>query len=134
MPADFPTWTLPVIALSLLVIAIVLLVLVIGLALALRQVAHRLEEQQNMLREGQALLRTVKEEAEAVVRTSRGVRRAVVRGVKRARAKLLDLEALYDVVHEEVEETALDVASTLRTVRRGGGMLGRIKRLVIPGR
>lgn len=134
MPADFPTWTLPVIALSLMVIALVLLAVAVGLALALRQVAARLEEQQNMIREGQALLRTVKEEAEAVVRTSRGVRKAVVRGVKRAREKLLDLEALYDVVHDEVEETALDVASALRTVRRGGGVLGRIKRLVIPGR
>jgi hypothetical protein len=37
-------------------------------------------------------------------------------------------------VHEEVEDTALDVAAVLRSVRRGSGVLSRIRRLLVPGR
>jgi hypothetical protein len=41
---------------------------------------------------------------------------------------------LYDVVHTEVESTALDVAAALRSVRRGNGMLGRVRRILVPSR
>jgi hypothetical protein len=47
---------------------------------------------------------------------------------------MADLKSLYDVVHEEVEDTALDVAAVLRSARRGNGVLGRIRRLLVPGR
>ncbi len=134
MTPDFPAWTLPVIAISVLVIALVMLAFAIGAVFAMRNISERLEEQQKLLKEGQALIAMVKAEAEALVRTSRGVRKAVVRGVRRTREKLLDLEALYDVVHEEVQDTALDVASTLRSVRRGGGVLSRLRRFIVPGR
>lgn len=134
MPTDFPTWTLPVIAISLFVIALLLVGLAVGAVVALRGLAQQMDQQRSTLREFRELLEMVKVEAEAVVRTSRGVRRAVVRGVKRTQSKLLDLEDLYDVVHAEVEDTALDVAATLRSVRRGSGVIGRLKRLVIPGR
>ena len=50
------------------------------------------------------------------------------------RSKLADLETLYDVVHDEVEDAALDVAAALRSVRRGNGMLGRVRRLLVAGR
>ncbi len=134
MTPAIPAWTLTVIAISTAVIAILLVVVAVAAAVAFRQLGARLEEQQQMLHEGRELLGLLKGEIEAVVRTSRGVRKAVVRGVRRTREKLLDLEALYDVVHDEVEETALDVASTLRGFRRGGSVLGRLRRLVIPGR
>jgi hypothetical protein len=48
--------------------------------------------------------------------------------------RLADLDSLYSVVHDEVEDTALDVAAALRTVRRGNGMLGRVRRLLVAGR
>ena len=41
---------------------------------------------------------------------------------------------LYTVVHGEVEDAALDVAAALRTVRRGNGMLGRVRRLLVASR
>jgi hypothetical protein len=44
------------------------------------------------------------------------------------------LETLYDVVHDEVEGAALDMAAALRSVRRGNGMLGRVRRLLVPSR
>src|SRR6266516_4652791 len=40
-----------------------------------------------------------------------------------AEARLADLDALFEVVHEEVETTALDVAATLRNVQRGLSVL-----------
>jgi len=33
-----------------------------------------------------------------------------------------------------IEDTALDVAAALRSARRGNGMLGRVRRLLVPGR
>jgi hypothetical protein len=58
----------------------------------------------------------------------------MVRGVDRMESKLADLETLYDLVHDEVEDTALDVAAALRSARAGNGMLGRVRRLLVPGR
>jgi hypothetical protein len=48
--------------------------------------------------------------------------------------KLQEVETLYDVVHDEVEGAALDVAATLRSLRRGNGMLGRVRRILVPSR
>jgi hypothetical protein len=76
----------------------------------------------------------VHDETRAVLATSRRVRREVERGVQRVRTRLSDLDALYEVVHDEVQDTALDVAATLRTVRTGAGALARIKRLLVRGR
>ena len=66
--------------------------------------------------------------------TSRRVRRKVVRGIDRVEERLADLETLYDVVHDEVEDTALDVAAALRSARQGNGMIGRVRRLLVPSR
>ena len=49
-------------------------------------------------------------------------------------SKLTDLETLYDLVYDEIEDTALDVTSALRSVRRGNGVLGRVRRLLVPSR
>jgi len=65
---------------------------------------------------------------------SRRLRRKLVRGVDRVEDKLSDLETLYDLVHGEVEDAALDVAATLRSVRRGNGMIGRVRRMLVAHR
>jgi hypothetical protein len=90
--------------------------------------ARRLADQ------GQDLLVLVRQEIGAFTQTSRRIRRKLVRGVDNIEAKLTDLETLYDLVHEEVEDTALDVAAALRTSREGNGMLGRVRRLIVPSR
>ena len=61
---------------------------------------------------------------------SRRLRRGLERGVRRARVRLADLDALYEVVHGEVEHTALDVAARLSGLRRAGGMVRRVRRLL----
>lgn len=79
---------------------------------------------------GSDLTRKVGTEVEQYVEASRRLRRGLERGVRRARVRLADLDALYEVVHGEVEHTALDVAARLRGLRRAGGMVRRVRRLL----
>jgi ABC-type transporter Mla subunit MlaD len=96
--------------------------------------AQALKAARRLTEQGQDLMVLVRHEAGAFAQTSRRVRRKVVRGVDRVEEKLADLETLYDLVHGEVEDAALDLAATLRSVRRGNGMLGRVRRLLVAGR
>jgi uncharacterized protein YoxC len=150
--AAVPAWVGPTMALSLAIIALSIL----GAAVALAVVAIRLSTQaqkigatvsglqddvaqtlkavRRLTEQAQDVMVLVRHEAGAFAQTSRRVRRKVVRGVDRIEEKLSDLETLYDVVHGEVEDAALDVASTLRSIRRGNGMLGRVRRLLVAGR
>jgi hypothetical protein len=84
--------------------------------------------------QAQDLMVVVRNEAGAFAQTSRRVRRKLTRGVDRDEQRLVDLENLYDLVHGEVEDAALDVAATLRSARRGNGVLGRVRRLLVAGR
>jgi hypothetical protein len=65
------------------------------------------------------LVATIKTEADALAGASRDIRGRILRAADAAEARLDSLGALLDVVQEEVEETAVDVAATLRDVRRG---------------
>ncbi|MBA3345056.1 MAG: hypothetical protein H0T44_07100 [Gemmatimonadales bacterium] len=145
-------WVGPTMAISLAVIALAIL----GMAIAVGVAALRLAGQagkigtlvdslqedagqaiialRRLTEQGQDLMVVVRQEVGAFAQTSRQVRRKLVRGVDRVEGKLADLETLYDVVHDEVEGTALDVAAALRSVRRGNGMLGRVRQMLVPGR
>jgi hypothetical protein len=63
-------------------------------------------------------------EAEALVKASQTLRHGL-------EERLHNLEAIYQVLEEEVEETAIDVAVTLRTFRSGRGWFARIRRLLL---
>jgi hypothetical protein len=150
--ATVPDWVGPTMAISLAVIAVSLL----GAAVAAGIAALRLAEQarrmgtlveslqddvrqtlgttRRLAEQGQDLVVLLRQEVGAYAQTGRRVRRKLVRGIDRLENKLADLETLYDVVHEEVEDTALDVAAALRSSRAGDGMLGRVRRLLVPGR
>jgi len=150
--AATPAWVGPTVAISLAVIALSVLgmAIVVGRSV-LRLVAHRkriaavfdtLQEDarqalvaaRRLTEQAQDLMVLVRHEAGAFAETSRRVRRKVVRGVDRVEERLADLETLYDVVHDEVEDTALDVAAALRSARQGNGMIGRVRRLLVPSR
>ncbi len=73
-------------------------------------------------------------EVDEVIVVSRRLRKSAVRGARRVEGRLEDLDPLYEVVSSEVQETALDVAATLRTVRTGASALNRIKRFLSRGR
>lgn len=145
-------WVGPTVAISLAVLALSFL----GIAITVAVIGFRLGGQarrvgllvdglqgdlgrtlkavRRLTDQAQDILVLVRHEAGAYAQTGRRLRRQVTRGADRIQEKLADLEALYDVVHEEVEGTALDVAATLRSVRSGNGMLGRVRRLVTAAR
>ena len=150
--AATPAWVGPTMAISLAVIALSVLAtaIVVGSSIV-RLAAQRkklaalvdslqedaqqaLSAARRLTEQAQDLMVVVRHEAGAFAETSRRVRRKVVRGIDRVEERLADLETLYDVVHDEVEDTALDVAAALRSARQGNGMIGRVRRLLVPSR
>jgi hypothetical protein len=147
-----PDWVGPTVAVSLVVIAVSILAGAAVVAVAALRVSGETRKLSTMIQgyqedigqalagvrrlsdQGQDLLVLLRQEVGAFTQTSRRIRRKLVRGVDSVEAKLADLETLYDLVHEEVEDTALDVAAALRTSRQGNGMLGRVRRLLVPSR
>ncbi len=76
---------------------------------------------------GQVAVR-LRTEVDGIVETSQDVRERVLNAADAAEDRLIDLEALLDVLQNEVEDTALDVAAALRTTRRGSAIFGAMKR------
>ena len=147
-----PDWVGPTVAISLVAIAVSLLGAAIAVAVGALRIAGETRKLSAMIQghqedvtqtiaaarrlteQGQDLVLLLRQEVGAFTQTSRRVRRKLVRGVDSIETKLADLETLYDLVHDEVEDTALDVAAALRTSRQGHGMLGRVRRLLVPSR
>lgn len=147
-----PDWVGPTVAISLAILALSFLGMAIAVAVAAFRVAEQVKKVgalvdglqddiartlkgvRNLSEQAQDVMVLVRHEAGAFSQTARRLRRKMVRGADRIEAKLQDLETLYDVVHSEVESTALDVAAALRSVRRGNGMLGRVRRILVPSR
>jgi len=140
-----PTWVGPTMALSLVVIALAFAAIGIAVVLMARaaareirklreEVAPAISAVRRMTDAGAELSGDIKEEIQEYLATSRAVREDLERGVFQVKSRLADLDALYEVVHEEVEETALDVAARVRSVRNGAGMVSRIRRWLVRGR
>jgi uncharacterized protein YoxC len=147
-----PEWVGPTVAISLALLALSFL----GMAIAVAVAAFRLAEQakkvgalvnglqddivrtlkgvHSLTEQAQEVMVLVRHEAGAFAQTARRLRRKTVRAVDRIEAKLEDLETLYDVVHDEIEGSALDLAASLRSLRRGNGVLGRVRRMLVPSR
>ncbi|MGH7578874.1 MAG: hypothetical protein ACREM9_01785 [Gemmatimonadales bacterium] len=147
-----PEWVGPTVAISLVVIAVAILAGAVAVAVAALRIVGETRKLSTMIQgyqedvgqvvagvrrltdQGQDMLVIARQEVGAFTQTSRRIRRKLVRGVDSVEAKLADLETLYDLVHDEVEDTALDVAAALRTSRQGNGMLGKVRRLLVPSR
>ena len=145
-------WVGPTMALSLVVIALAFGLMAAAAAMIARRAATEIKdlaEELGKLREelspaltamrrvaeaGAEVSGDIQEEVRHYLATSRAVRKDLDRGMRRVKTRLADLDALYEVVHEEVEDTALDVAARVRSVRRGAGMVGRLRRLFVRGR
>ena len=147
-----PAWVGPTMAISLAVLAISFLGMAVAIGLAavrigaqVRKIGVIVEGLQNNATEtlkamrrltdqAQDIVTVVRSEVGAFAHTGRRLRRKVLRGTDRVEGKLRDLESLYDVVHTEVEDTALTVAAKLRSLRSGEGLFNRLRRVIIPGR
>jgi len=147
-----PEWVGPTMAISLAVMALSFVGIALALAIAALKltgqvkkvgtlvdglqddIARTLKAVRRLTEQGQDVMVVVRQETGAFAQTGRRLRRKLVRAADRVEVKLEELETLYDVVHDEVEGTALDVAAALRSVRRGNGMIGRVRRLLVPSR
>ena len=118
-----PTWTAVVAALCLIVIAlaaIVVAVSALGAAVGFRTFLRAFEHIAGpAVDDVRQLVGNIRREADSLVGASRDIRLRIVRAADAAEQRLQDLDALVDVVQEEVEDAALDVAATVRSVRRG---------------
>jgi methyl-accepting chemotaxis protein len=84
-----------------------------------------------MIDDASTVVAKVKSEVDGLADTSKGIRKRAERAAISIEDRLRDIEALVDVVQEEVEDTALDVAAALRTTRRGGKLFKRMKRALL---
>jgi len=90
-----------------------------------------IEEAKSVVSEANRAAIKIRSEIDGVVETSQDIRTRVRNAADAAEGRLLDLEALLDVLQEEMEETVLDVAAALRTARRGSTILQSMKRVFL---
>ncbi len=118
-----PSWVGVVSAISLAIIAVAALVAAAALgaaALGVRAAVRALRGFAGpAIADVRQLIGSIKIETDALVGTSREVRHRIVRAVDAAQERLTSLDALAEVMQEELEETAIDAAATMRDVRRG---------------
>lgn len=133
---DTPAWVGPTMAISLAIIATAFAIIgavaaVIGLSLyrqlkSLRgQMAGLQDDLQRTMKSIRKGARDVREVTALVhdqvagfASTGEELRGRVIDAADHVQTRLEDLEALYDVVYEEVADTALDVAAGVRTFRK----------------
>lgn len=95
-----------------------------------RDTRPALETAKLLISESQRVAVKLTGEVKDITDTSQDLRQRLIGAVDRIEERLVDLDTLVDVVQEEVEETVLDVGAALRTTRRGGALVGSVRRLL----
>jgi len=130
----FPTWVGVVTALSLAVIALAALAVAAATAAAALGMRASLRALQTLagpaLDDARHLVATIRTEVDGLAGTSRELRERVLKAADAAQARLTELDALADAVQAEVQSTAMDIAATIRTLRRGVSVLDFGRRAV----
>ncbi len=118
-----PPWAGVISALSLATIALAAIVLAVSSVISLLRMHAFVRALEQMagpaIDDVRQLIGAIKGEADALVGTSRDIRERIVRAADAAEHRLSDLDALVEVVQEEMEGTVVDAAATIRNVRRG---------------
>jgi hypothetical protein len=140
-----PGWVGPTVALSLVIIAVGFVAIAGAALLLARRAAEDMQRLTTLVEslrtdltpaltavqavsaEGRRLADLVGGEAEELVNASRALREGL-------RERIVNLEAIYGILEEEVEETAVEVALTLRSLRQGTRWFSRIRRWLRAGR
>ena len=141
-------WVGPVVAISVLLIAICVVGITLTIALVFREAQQASRGLTNELAElrreigptlaalnkfgdaGSEVVDLARNEVRELVATSQALRTDVRRGVRRAKRRLADVDALVEVMQEEAEETAIDAATAMRTLRTGRGVIGHVRRFL----
>jgi hypothetical protein len=84
-----------------------------------------------LLEDTAALAAVLKKESHEFATTARQIRTGLQKVTEVAEERLRDLDALVEVVQEEVEDTMLDVAAALRTTRRSASIFRKMKRALL---
>lgn len=128
-----PAWIGPTIAISLVVIAASFLIIgavVLAIGLGVRQKTRQVREQlakyNGELKQVTGRLRS---EVDGYVELSVEARGKLRGAIDTVDGRLKDLDALVEVLQTEAEDTALDAAAFLRTVRRSSKILGAARSL-----
>lgn len=143
-----PTWIPITVALSLLVIAGSFLAIALGVTVSAKKASDQMGELTTSLRSlhsdlGPALkaltaaadstekvASLIQREGEGVAETTKRVRESVNGGLVRLEERLGDLDALYEVLYDEMKETGIEASVMMRRLRRPGGWWGRVRRLI----
>lgn len=127
-----PGWVGPTIALSLVIVAVSFLVMggvVLAIGLALRKHTRQVSRQiETVATEARAITTRFRGELEGIAELSTEARAKLRGAIDTAEGRLRDLDALVEVLQEEAEDTALDVAAIVRTVRRSGSIFGAARK------
>src|SRR5207247_99443 len=118
LAAMIPTWVAVVTGISLAILALAAIVIAaasVVAALGVRGFLRMLHELAGpAVGDVRALVATIRAEAEGLAGMSRELRQRIVSAADAAEARLAELDAVFEVVQEEVEATVLDVATTMR--------------------
>ncbi len=127
-----PAWVAPTIAISLGLIALSLLALIsvaVALALGARQKGRALTAQiSELTADARAVSARLRSEVEGYADLGGEARTKLRSAMDTVETRLRDLDALAEVLQEEVEQAALSAATLLRTVRTSGKVLGVARR------
>jgi len=93
-----------------------------------RDARPALESARGIIDDAGKVMATIREEVDGFADVSRDVRDRVGDLAEAVEERLEDLETVVDILHEEIEETALDVAAALRSTRRGVSVVRAVKR------
>ncbi len=125
---DSASWVGPTVAIALVVIAASFLVMgtaAVALAIGLRRMSREARTKLTALTaDARTATARLRGELDGYADLATETRLKLRRGVDAVENRLQDLDALVEVLQEEAEETALDVAAMVRTVRRSGRVLG----------
>lgn len=123
-----PTWVGPLAAISLAVIATSLIVMggvAIAVGLGLRRAKREIGAHlAGFTADARATTARIRTEVEGFADLTGETRRKLQSAVLKVEERLTDLDALVEVLQEEAEETALDVAALVRTARRPAALFG----------
>jgi hypothetical protein len=118
-----PPWVAVVTGVSLAILALAAIAIAVSSIAAARALRTYLRVLEGFtgpaVSDFRQLVATIRGEADSLVGTSRELRGRIIQAADAAEARLASFDALFEVVQEEMEATGLDVAATLRKMRRG---------------